>query len=61
MQTTELVSENKTDLKHKGKKVYEVTRKYCKNGWKHKTATITDLCTKHTDKNGNSHYKKIYP
>jgi hypothetical protein len=30
MQTTELISERKTELKHKGKTVYEVVRKYCK-------------------------------
>lgn len=59
MQTTELISERKTELKYKGKPVYEVTRQYCKNGWKHKVATITDLCTVY-EKEGVRCYKKVY-
>lgn len=58
-QTTELLEERKTNLKHKGKPVYEVTRRYVKDGWKHKTATITELCEKYSDGEG-VHYRKIY-
>jgi hypothetical protein len=56
MQTTTLISERKTALRYKNKPVYEVTRQYCKDGWKHKVATITDLCTK----SGEGEYTKIY-
>ena len=56
MQTTKLISERKTSIKYKGKPVYEVTRQYMKDGWIHKVATITDLCTR--SKNGG--YTKIY-
>jgi hypothetical protein len=59
MQTTELISERKTELKHKGKTVYEVARKYCKGGWLHKVATITDLCTVY-EKEGVRCYRKVY-
>lgn len=56
MQTTKLISERKTELKYKGKSVYEVTRQYMKDGWSHKVATITDLCTR----SDNGGYTKIY-
>ena len=57
MQTTELISERKTELKHKGKPVFEVVRRYCKDGWSHKVATITDLCTVY-EKEGVRCYRK---
>jgi hypothetical protein len=59
MQTTELISERKTELKYKGKTVYEVVRKYCENGWLHKVATIKDLCTVY-EKEGVRCYRKVY-
>jgi hypothetical protein len=41
------------------KPVFEVVRRYCKRGWSHKVATITELCTVY-EKEGVRCYRKVY-